>query len=262
MTIGDVVLLLVAGFGAGVVNGMAGGGSLVSYPALLAVGHGSLVANVTNTVGILPGYLGGAAGFREQLSDQRDRVRQLAPVALVGGLFGAALLLTTPDEVFDDLVPFLIIGACLMFAVQPWVNRFVVEGRVARGADRLSAHITRPTYVAAFFAATYGGYFGAGLGVILLAVLGTALADPKDQLIARRLVARDQSGGGCRVLYRCRRGLEVCGLARGVEPGRRLRRCSDLVAAAGTASPRDRAAVRGDRVNSPSHLLTRLVPGE
>ena len=88
MTLIDLLVLAAAGFAAGAINGVAGGGSLVSYPALLATGHGALVANVTNTVGLLAGYIGGAAGFRNQLGSQRRRVRELAPVSVAGGLIG------------------------------------------------------------------------------------------------------------------------------------------------------------------------------
>jgi len=183
VTPADAALLAGAGLAAGIVNGIAGGGSLVSYPALLATGHSALVANVTNTVGILTGYVGGAAGFRTELVTQRERVRQLAPVCLAGGLAGAGLLLTTPEEVFDWVAPILIIGACLLFAVQPWVTKWVARRRAT--AD-LSAGVPIGAHVAVFVASVYGGYFGAGLGVILLAALGTVLVDPLPRINSLR----------------------------------------------------------------------------
>ena len=194
MTPGDLLLIAVAGLGAGAVNGMAGGGSLVSYPALLATGHSALVANVTNTVGILPGYAGGAAGFRGELKSQRARVREFTPLALLGGLAGAGLLLTTPEDVFDGVAPILIIAACLLFAVQPLLSKAIARRRASAGliaadpAEPEPAH--RPVPISAkaavFVASVYGGYFGAGLGVIYLAVLGTVLPDPLPKINSLR----------------------------------------------------------------------------
>ncbi|HWL43806.1 MAG TPA: sulfite exporter TauE/SafE family protein [Ilumatobacter sp.] len=189
MSPGDILLIAVAGFGAGAVNGMAGGGSLVSYPALLATGHGALVANVTNTVGILPGYAGGAAGFRSELRSQRARVREFAPLALLGGLAGAGLLLTTPEDVFDGVAPALIIAACLLFAFQPLLSKRIARRRAAAGpVDAADVHrpASWPVKAAVFVASVYGGYFGAGLGVIYLAVLGTVLPDPLPKINSLR----------------------------------------------------------------------------
>jgi uncharacterized membrane protein YfcA len=168
---GEDVVIALAGLGAGLINGIAGGGSLVSFPALIAVGHSALVANVTSSVGIWTGYLGGVAGFRAELASQAGRVRALAPVALAGGLAGAVLLLVTPSDLFRDLAPILILLACALFALQP---RLAARVRTRPAA---SAVLSRPAVVGTFAAAIYGGYFGAGLGVILLAVLGLALDD-------------------------------------------------------------------------------------
>ncbi len=98
-----------AGFVAGGINGIAGGGSLVSFPALLAVGQPALAANVTSTVGIWPGYLGGTIGFRAEVRDQGRRIRSLLPATIAGSAVGAALLLTTPSEAFEALAPFFLI---------------------------------------------------------------------------------------------------------------------------------------------------------
>ena len=184
MNLGDVAILAVAGFAAGGVNGMAGGGSLITYPALLATGHGALVANVTNTVGIFPGYLGGAAGFRRELVSQRRRVRELAPVSLAGGLAGALLLLATPDATFEGVAPVLILGACALFAAQPWLARFVA-GRRHDDHDP-DGPVPRAALVGVFAASVYGGYFGAGIGVIFLAILGTFLVDPLPRINSLR----------------------------------------------------------------------------
>src|SRR5262245_60452818 len=174
------LLLAAAGFVAGLVNGVAGGGSLVSFPALLATGHGALVANVTSTVGIWPGYAGGVAGYRRVLGDQRDRVRRLAPTCALGGLAGAALLLLPPSQVFATIAPYLILAACALFAVQPRLSRALARRTARRDTPTNGAPVTTTgphrgstfgLHTCVLLAAMYGAYFGAGLGVILLAVL-------------------------------------------------------------------------------------------
>ncbi|HET6951137.1 MAG TPA: sulfite exporter TauE/SafE family protein [Acidimicrobiales bacterium] len=169
MTASELLFLAAAGFGAGVVNGVAGGGSMVSFPALLAVGVPSLAANVTSTVGIWPGYLGGVAGFRRALAAQRDRLRPLAAVALAGAVVGALALLVTSEDGFDALAPWLVLLACGLFAAQPLLaRRLTAFGPTPRGHGALR-------YGGVFAGAVYGAYFGAGLGVLLLAVLGITL---------------------------------------------------------------------------------------
>jgi uncharacterized membrane protein YfcA len=177
---GDVLTVAAAGLGAGFVNGAAGGGSLVSYPLLLATGLPARTANVTNTVGILTGYVGGAIGFRDHLRSQRQRLRELTPIAVAGGVAGAVLLLVTSESAFKAIVPVLILGACLLFALQPIVRRGLVERRTHRaGEPRASTRRLGVLALASVFAAAvYGGYFGAGIGVILLAILGIVLDEP------------------------------------------------------------------------------------
>jgi uncharacterized membrane protein YfcA len=167
-----IALLVVGGFGAGIFNGVAGGGSLISFPLLLALGYPALTANITNTVGIWPGYAGGVIGFRNQISDQRGRLVRLSPIAVLGGVAGAILLLTTPSSAFRSLAPWLVLGASALFAVQPLVRR-------ALGGPTHVTPRTRPILLAGgtFLASVYGGYFGAGLGVMLLAILGLTLPD-------------------------------------------------------------------------------------
>ena len=165
------LLLALAGLGAGVVNGAAGGGTLLSFPALLAVGYPALTANVTSTVGIWTGYLGGAAGFRKEVAAQKGRLAALAPTVVVGAVVGGVLLLTTPSKDFSVLAPYLLLFSCLLFAIQPLVRSWLAK----RGEPR--SH-TVPMHAGMFVAAVYGAYFGAGLGVVMLAVLGTALAEP------------------------------------------------------------------------------------
>ena len=163
----ELALLAGAGLLAGAVNAVAGGGSLISFPALLAVGYPSVPANVTNNVALLPGYVGGTLAYREELSGQGRRARLLSGTGAAGGLIGAILLDVSPPGVFEAIVPFLILASCALLAAQPLISR-VIKPREQHGPQ---------LHVAAFAAAVYGGYFGAGLGILLLAVLGLTLAD-------------------------------------------------------------------------------------
>jgi uncharacterized membrane protein YfcA len=171
-------LLALAGLVAGAVNAIAGGGSLISFPALLAVGYPALSANVTNTVALVPGYLGGSMAYRPELTGQRARIRTLGTVSLIGGLVGAILLVISPGSVFRAIVPWLILFACALLLAQPAIARLVgnQEGEGERHPVIL--------LTAQFLAAIYGGYFGAGLGVMMLAVLGIFLHDTLQRLNA------------------------------------------------------------------------------
>ncbi len=171
LTAGRALLIALAGFGAGVVNGVAGGGTLISFPVLLAFGYPALTANVTNTVGIWPGYLGGVAGFRAEIGDQRETVRTLAPVAAGGAVVGAVLLLTTSQTTFQHVAPWLVLAASALFAVQPLLRRLL--GDVSHDHPTRRALLFGGTFVAS----VYGGYFGAAMGVMFMAILGLALPD-------------------------------------------------------------------------------------
>jgi uncharacterized protein len=173
----DVVLLLVAGVVAGVAGSVAGLASLVSYPALLAVGLPPLTANVTNTVALVGYSLSAAAFSRRELAGQAGRLRRLAMVTVVGGATGAALLLSTPAEVFELLVPLLIGGASLVLLLQPQITR-LTGGMVDEGSPALLAGV--------FAVGVYGGYFGAAAGVVLLALLTVSVAEPLARLVAAR----------------------------------------------------------------------------
>jgi uncharacterized protein len=176
----DVVFLLVAGVLAGVAGSVAGLASLVSYPALLAVGLPALTANVTNTVALVLYTVSAATFSRQELAGQAGRVRRLALVTAVGGATGAALLLSTPAEVFELLVPLLIGGASLVLLLQPGINRLAGGMVDERG----------PALLAGTFAVgLYAGYFGAAAGVVLLALLTVSVAEPLARLVAARNVA-------------------------------------------------------------------------
>lgn len=176
MSPAHVVLLAVAGFVAGTLNAVAGGGSLVSFPALLAAGLGGVSANVTNTVALWPGYVGGAVGYRRELAAHRGEAIALCLTSLVGAVAGSVLLLTTPSEVFAALVPWLVLGATALFVAQPMVSRWVRTKNTSVGAPGLGAHL------GVVVASIYGAYFGAGLGIMLLAVLGTMVSTDLQQV--------------------------------------------------------------------------------
>ena len=174
----DLLWLALAAVAAGLVNALAGGGSLISFPALTAVGLAPLLANVTNTVALFPGYLGATLAQRQQLAGQGRRLRQLLPVAALGGLVGGLLLLHTDSGLFDQLVPWLILSGSLLLAIQGRVRAWVVARSGRHGRSPSERWACGPV----FLAAVYGGYFGAGLSVIVLAVLAMALDDDLTRL--------------------------------------------------------------------------------
>lgn len=166
--------LAVAAVAAGAINAVAGGGSLVSFPALLAAGYPSKAANVTNTVALWPGYVSGSYGYRNELGRQRARIARLAVPSVLGALAGSVILLSTPASIFDALVPYLILFACVVMAAQEPLARYAA---VHKFASRGGAHIPFPLYAATFLLSVYGAYFGAGVGILTLAVLSILLPD-------------------------------------------------------------------------------------
>lgn len=166
----DVAALAGAGLVGGFVNAIAGGGSLIVFPVMVASGLPTLSANVTNSVALWPGYLGNLASLRDQIAErwraERRRVVAMCGLAAVGTVGGALLLLVTPDSAFDAVVPVLVIAATLLLGFGPRIKAKLGQGVTRDGA--LAAAVT--------FAGVYGGYFGGGLGVILLAVLGLTYA--------------------------------------------------------------------------------------
>ncbi|MCO6011355.1 sulfite exporter TauE/SafE family protein [Actinoallomurus purpureus] len=179
----DMGLLGAAGVAAGGVNAIAGGGSLISFPALLAVGCPNITANVTNTVALWPGYVGGVAGYRAELAGQRGRVVALSVTSVIGAIAGCLLLLITPDALFAALVPVLIALASLLLAAQPWLKRRLDAAQRPDGAGhRMILH------GGILVGGAYGAYFGAGLGVMLLGLLGVFVHDHLQRLNAVRAV--------------------------------------------------------------------------
>jgi len=179
MDLSPISLLLVgsAAVVAGLVNAVAGGGTLISFPMLTAVGVPTVSANVTNTIALSPGYLGGTIGQREDLAGQRTRLLRLIPAGMLGAIGGSVLLLNTSESIFRRIVPFLILMACGLLAGQDRVRRWVEKREHERANERHESGVGPVAMLAVFGAAIYGGYFGAGLGIILLAVLGVVVDD-------------------------------------------------------------------------------------
>ena len=174
MDVTQIVFLAAAAFAAGSVNAVAGGGSNISFPALLAAGYDAKTANVTNTVALWPGYIGGSVAYRRELGHQGGRFVYLLLPSIAGALVGSALLLGTSAETFESLVPFLILIGSGVMLFQTRLTKMAADRDLAsRGGD----HIPLALIAVVFVAAVYGAYFGAGLGVILLASLMVLLPD-------------------------------------------------------------------------------------
>jgi uncharacterized membrane protein YfcA len=169
MTLSHGALMFVAAFFAGIVNSIAGGGMLLVFPMMIWLGLDPKVANATCTVALWPGLFGGLFGYRREMNDSSLILMRLGVVSVVGGGVGAWLLIATPSPIFARLVPFLILFATMLFMIQTPVTRWLrlpsVEGESTRGWWIL-------VIIIQFFSATYGGYFGAGNGILMLAAMG------------------------------------------------------------------------------------------
>src|SRR5512140_3665793 len=175
------VLIGLAAVAAGAVNALAGGGTLITFPMLTFVGVPKVMSNVTNTVALLPGYIGGTLAQSKDIKGQEPRLWYLIPTGLVGGAIGGYLLLHTGEKLFSFLVPWLILLASLLLAIQEpvkaWLTRRMAERKPGGNHERWSA-------LPVGLAAIYGGYFGAGLSVIILAALGLTFDDSLTRLNA------------------------------------------------------------------------------
>lgn len=181
----EALAILAAGMVAGTINTVVGSGTLVTFPVLLGFGYAPVVANVSNTVGLVPGSAAGALGYRRELSGQRDRLLRLAVASVSGGVIGAVLLLSLPASAFTAIVPVFIAVALVLIVFQPWLGR-IVDARRARGQSRAVAGVVMP--LAVFVGGIYGGYFGAAQGILLLAVLGLTLDDDLQRVNALKVV--------------------------------------------------------------------------
>lgn len=164
------LVIAIAAFVAGGINSIAGGGTLISFPALMYVGVPPVMANATNTVAIWPGSFAGVLGFREDIKKLQHWLLWLVIPSLLGGLAGALILLRTPEKTFARIVPLLILGATLLLAAQEMITRRL--NRLLTSHDKPSHGWIVFAFTFQFFVAIYGGYFGAGMGILMLAALG------------------------------------------------------------------------------------------
>lgn len=177
MNLAQDTLIVVAAFGAGAVNAVAGGGSLISFPSLLAVGLSPLSANVTNSIAVWPGYLGSVIPYRSHINSQRDRAKRMLPPTVTGAALGTVVLLLAPPDVFKVLVPYLIFAATTLLLLQSRMLSFF--------SKRSGTHPKSSAFVlygGIFLAAVYGSYFGAGLGIILLSLFASLIRDDLQKL--------------------------------------------------------------------------------
>lgn len=164
-----LTIFLASGIGAGVANGIAGGGTFITFPTLLATGIQALQANVSTSVGVLPSYVGGISGFRHQIRRHARLIRSLLPSCILGAALGCVLLLTASPGTFRAVVPWLIGAGTLLFALAPRITRRLAHIDHAHPGRRWTL------VIGIFACSVYGGYFGAGLGILLLAVMAISL---------------------------------------------------------------------------------------
>jgi uncharacterized membrane protein YfcA len=172
----EIVAVLLAGVAAGAINTVVGSGTLITFPTLLAIGLPPVTANVSNTLGLVPGSVSGAIGYRRELAGQRPRLLRLGAGSALGGVTGALLLLVLPADAFTAIVPVLIALGCVLVVLQPAISRRVAARAEARGVER-PEHGAAWVWVMVCLTGVYGGYFGAAQGVLLMAILGVGLTE-------------------------------------------------------------------------------------
>jgi uncharacterized protein len=178
----EILAIFAAGLAAGTINTLVGSGTLITFPTLLALGYPPVVANVSNTVGLVPGSVSGSLGYRRELAGQRVRLMRLGVGSALGGLVGALLLLVLPSSVFAAIVPVLILLGCVLVLIQPWVGARVARPRSA------PAHGSVWVWLLVLLVGVYGGYFGAAQGVLLIAILGLGLDETLQRVNAAKNV--------------------------------------------------------------------------
>jgi uncharacterized protein len=189
VTLLEAIAVTAAGFAAGGVNAIVGSGSLITFPVLLAVGYPSVVANVSNTVGLVPGGVSGVIGYRRELRGQWRRALILACGTSAGAVIGGILLLELPDAVFDAVVPILILLAVVLMAIKRTPNVHTQKERTVAGTS------------AAFATGIYGGYFGAAQGIILMSLLRFCFPDDLQRLNALKNVLAGVANGVAAILF-------------------------------------------------------------
>ncbi|PRH77499.1 hypothetical protein C6N75_19960 [Streptomyces solincola] len=183
MTIWEMLAVFAAGIGAGTINTIVGSGTLITFPVLLATGLPPVTATVSNALGLIPGSISGAIGYRAELAGQRRRILRLGIAAAIGGLGGAVLLLLLPSTAFETIVPVLVALALVLVILQPRISRAVQRRRELRETE--STQTGGPLlFTALLLASVYGGYFTAAQGIIYLSLMGMLLDDTLQRLNA------------------------------------------------------------------------------
>jgi uncharacterized protein len=178
----EALAIFAAGIAAGAINAVVGSGTLITFPVLIGLGYQPLIANVSNNIGLVPGAVAGVFGYRRELAGQRSRVVRLGSFAIVGGMAGAALLLTLPASAFEAIVPALIAVALVLVIAQPRIERALAHRPEPKGEHGV------PLRGAIAASGVYGGYFGAGQGILLMGILGIGLRDGLQRLNALKNV--------------------------------------------------------------------------
>lgn len=173
----ELLLVALAGSGAGLINAVVGTGTLITFPTLLALGVPPVLANVSNSIGLAPGSLSAALASKPDLVGQRARIIRYGIASLLGSIVGAVLLLWLPPSAFKAIVPVLIGVGCVLVIIGPWLTRRIAARRERLGVTEVSAVGPPWLFVAIIFTGMYGGYFGAAQGVLVMAIMGVAVAE-------------------------------------------------------------------------------------
>ena len=196
MSLGEIVAIAFAGLAAGTINTVVGSGTLITFPVLLAFGYAPVTANVSNTIGLVPGSISGAVGYRRELAGQRRRAIRLGTLSVLGGATGAVLLLLAPASVFKEIVPGFIAIALVLVVLQPRLKALLAEREIE------VAHEGGIVVALAIYATgVYGGYFGAAQGILLLGILGVALAQDLHRTNALKNVLAGLTNGVAAVYF-------------------------------------------------------------
>lgn len=188
MLVAHLLLIGLAGFGAGVINALVGSGTLITFPTLVALGYPPVTATMSNAVGLVAGNVSGTWGYRAELRGQWDRLRWQIPASLAGAVLGAYLLLHLPEKVFIRIVPVLLILALVLVVAGPWIQSWA--RRRAEDAGRSPEHITPARMavlvIGTFAVGVYGGYFTAAQGILLVGVMGVLLPESVQRMNAAK----------------------------------------------------------------------------
>jgi uncharacterized membrane protein YfcA len=172
----EALAIIAAGIAAGAINAVVGSGTLITFPVLIGLGYQPLIANVSNNLGLVPGAIAGVYGYRRELAGQRIRAVRLGAFSVAGGVIGATLLLVLPASAFDAIVPILIAVAVILVVAQPRIERALADRPEPKGEHGLALR------GAISASGVYGGYFGAGQGILLMGILGIGLRDAMQRL--------------------------------------------------------------------------------